>query len=47
LGLADPPVVFDGYPNHSLWRPFLKSFSHAAVEIVLYEAIFTGDKGRQ
>lgn len=45
LGLADPPVVFDGYPDRRPWRPFLESFSLAAVEMVLYEAIFTGDQG--
>jgi len=45
LGLADPPVVFDGYPDRRPWRPFLESFSLAAVEMVLYEAIFTGDEG--
>ena len=45
LGLADSPVVFDGYPGRRPWRPFLESFSLAAAEMVLYEAIFTGDKG--
>lgn len=40
FGLADPPVVFcEGYGNGSAWRPFLGSFSLAAVEMVLEEAV--------
>jgi hypothetical protein len=38
LGLADPPVVF-GFRDGSPWRPFLGSFSLAAVEMVLTEAV--------
>jgi hypothetical protein len=43
LGLADPPVVIWA---GSLWRPFLGSFSLAAVEIVLGEAVFADVEGR-
>jgi hypothetical protein len=40
LGLADPPVVFcEGYGDGKPWRPFLGSFSLAAVEIVLSESL--------
>lgn len=47
LGLADPPVVFcEGYGGGRPWRPFLGSFSLAAVELVLGEAIFGGARGR-
>ena len=47
MGLADPPVVFcEGYRDGSPWRRFLGSFSLAAVEMVLYEAIFVGEVGR-
>ena len=47
LGLADPPtVVREGYRAGSPWRPFLRSFSLAAVELVLGEAIFRGAEGR-
>lgn len=41
LGRADPPVVFcDGYGGGRPWRPFLGSFSLAAVEMMLSEALF-------
>jgi hypothetical protein len=41
LGLADPPAVFcEGYGDGRPWRPFLGSFSLAAVEMVLSEALF-------
>jgi hypothetical protein len=44
---ADPPVVFcEGYGDGTPWRPFLKSFSLAAVEMVLYEAVFGDAVGR-
>lgn len=40
LGLADPPVVFcEGYGEGKPWRPFLRSFSLAAVEMVLSESL--------
>jgi len=40
LGLADPPTVFcGGYGDGMLWRPFLRSFSLAAVEMVLSESL--------
>lgn len=40
LRLADPPTVFrEGYKDGSPWRPFLGSFSLAAVEMVLGEAL--------
>ena len=40
LGLADPPTVFcEGYGDGMLWRPFLRSFSLAAVEMVLSESL--------
>ncbi|MGH3166324.1 MAG: SMI1/KNR4 family protein [Trebonia sp.] len=46
LGLADPPVVIcEGYQDGSPWRPFLGSFSLAAVEMVLYESIFAEAAG--
>jgi len=45
LGLADPPVVF-GFGDGSPWRPFLGSFSLAAVEIVLSEALTCDAEGR-
>jgi hypothetical protein len=45
LKLADPPVVF-GCGDGSPWRPFLGSFSLAAVEIVLSEAVGPGTEGR-
>jgi len=48
IGLADPPVVFcEGYRDGKPWRRFLGSFSLAAVEMVLYEAVFAGAAGRQ
>lgn len=41
LGLDDPPVVFcEGYGKGRPWRPFLGSFSLAAVEMVLGESLF-------
>ncbi len=48
LGLADPPTVI--YPDCACesggsWRPFLGSFSLAAVEMVLYEAVMPGRAG--
>ena len=47
LGLADPPVVVcEGYRDGKAWRPFLGSFSLAAVELVLGEALFHGAEGR-
>jgi len=47
MRLADPPVVFcEGQRDGSPWRPFLRSFSLAAVEMTLYEAIFAGAVGR-
>ena len=47
LEMADPPVAFcEGYRDGSLWRPFLESFSLAAVEIVLSEAVLAGGAGR-
>lgn len=46
LELADPPVVF-GFGDGSPWRPFLGSFSLAAVEMVLSEAVSSGAEGRQ
>ena len=45
LELADPPVVF-GFGDGSPWRPFLGSFSLAAVEMVLSEAVSSGAEGR-
>lgn len=45
LGLADPPVVI-GFRDGSPWRPFLGSFSLAAVEMVLSEAVLSGAEGR-
>jgi hypothetical protein len=40
LGLEDPPVVFcEGYGDGKPWRPFLGSFSLAAVEMVLSESL--------
>jgi hypothetical protein len=40
LGLADPPAVFcEGYKDGRPWRPFLGSFSQAAVEMVLSESL--------
>lgn len=45
LGSADPPVVCGGYRDGSPWRRFLGSFSLAAVEMVLYEAVFAGVEG--
>jgi hypothetical protein len=40
LGLADPPTVFcEGYGDGRPWRPFLRSFSLAAVEMVLSESL--------
>lgn len=40
LGPADPPAVFcEGYGDGRPWRPFLGSFSLAAVEMVLSEAL--------
>lgn len=47
LGLADPPTVFrEGYGGEAPWRPFLGSFSLAAVELVLGEAVLGGAGGR-
>ena len=47
LGLADPPVVFcEGYAEGRPWQAFLGSFSLAAVELVLGEALFGGAGGR-
>ncbi len=47
LGLADPPVVFcEGYAEGRPWQAFLGSFSLAAVELVLGEALFGGACGR-
>lgn len=47
LGSADPPVVIcAGYRDGSPWRPFLGSFSLAAVEMVLDEAVFAGVEER-
>lgn len=41
LELDDPPVVFcEGYGDGRPWRPFLDSFSLAAVEMVLEESLF-------
>jgi hypothetical protein len=46
IGLADPPVVFcEGYRDGGPWRRFLESFSLAAVEMVLCEAIFAARWG--
>jgi hypothetical protein len=46
LGLADPPtVVYGDYESDGSWRPFLHSFSLAAVEMVLYEAVMPGGAG--
>jgi hypothetical protein len=45
LGLADPPVVI-GFRDGSPWRPFLGSFSMAAVEMVLSEAVISFADGR-
>jgi hypothetical protein len=45
LKLADPPVVV-GCGDGSPWRPFLGSFSLAAVEIVLSEAVSPGVEER-
>ena len=46
LGLADPPtVVYGDYESDGSWRPFLDSFSLAAVEMVLYEAVMPGRPG--
>jgi hypothetical protein len=49
LGLADPPVVVcggpGGYRDGSPWRPFLGSFSLAAVGVVLEEAILPHGPG--
>jgi hypothetical protein len=43
LGLADPPtVVYGDYESGGSWRPFLDSFSLAAVEMVLSEAVMPG-----
>ena len=40
LELDDPPVVFcEGYGDGKPWRPFLGSFSLAAVEMVLSESL--------
>jgi hypothetical protein len=40
LELDDPPVVFcEGYGDGNPWRPFLDSFSLAAVEMVLAESL--------
>jgi hypothetical protein len=40
LELDDPPVVFcEGYGEGRPWRPFLRSFSLAAVEMVLSESL--------
>ena len=40
LGLADPPTVFcEGYGDGRPWRPFLRSFSLAVVEMVLSESL--------
>jgi hypothetical protein len=41
LGLADPPVVI-GFSSGRPWRPFLRSFSLAAVEMVLSESVAGG-----
>lgn len=43
LGLANPPVVM--CRDDSPWHRFLGSFSLAAVEIVLYEALFAAAEG--
>jgi hypothetical protein len=41
LELDDPPVVFcEGYGDGKPWRPFLGSFSLAAVGMVLEESLF-------
>jgi len=46
LRLADPPAVFcEGCRDGSRWRPFLGSFSLAAVEMVLGEAVIAGAGG--
>ena len=46
MGLPDPPVVFrEGYRDGRPWRPFLESFSLAAVEMVLFEAVFADKTG--
>lgn len=46
LRLADPPTVFcEGCQDGSPWRPFLGSFSLAAVEMVLCEAVIAGVEG--
>jgi hypothetical protein len=46
IELGDPPVVFcEGYRDGSPWRSFLGSFSLAAVEMVLYQAIFADAAG--
>ena len=46
LGSADPPTVFrEGNRDGSPWRPFLGSFSLAAVEMVLCEAVIAGVGG--
>ncbi|MFI0483166.1 hypothetical protein [Actinomadura sp. 9N215] len=45
LGSADPPVVCGGYRDGGPWRRFLGSFSLAAVEMVLYEAVFAAAEG--
>lgn len=47
LGLADPPALIRaGYRDGAPWRPFLESFSLAAVEMVLYEAVLAGIERR-
>ena len=47
LSRADPPTVFrEGYREGRPWRPFLGSFSQAAVELVLGEALFSDAEGR-
>lgn len=43
LRLPDPPVVVRWMDGP--WRPFLDSFSLAAVELVLYESFFAGPDG--
>ena len=46
LGLADPPtVIYGDYESDGSWSPFLDSFSLAAVEMVLYEAVMPGRAG--
>lgn len=46
LGLADPPAVFcEGYGDGRPWHAFLRSFSLAAVELVLSETLFGGAGG--